>query len=98
MYMADAPRGEMMLIGGEESDWLRIFDQYWDKLYRADVYAARMRTAGVAIWCVSVALVVAGMVLAARAARLAEQEQGAPTPTATPSQELVPVTDEQMWR
>ena len=86
-----------MLIGGDESDWLRIFDQYWGKLYRADVYAARMRIAGIAIWCASLGLVIAGMILAARAARRAE-ERGSQIPTATQSYELAPVSDEQMWR
>lgn len=57
--------------GGGESDWLVIFDRYWDALDKADVYATRMRTAGLVVWLAPVGLVVAGMVLASRRAAAA---------------------------
>jgi len=95
IYMADAPVGHLQLIGSDQSDWLRIFDEFWDKLYRADVYAARTRTAGIAIWFAAVALVVVGMLLAHRGVRRAERP--GPSPTAKPKHELVAVPDERMW-
>jgi hypothetical protein len=96
-YMADAPRGEMTLIGGGESDWLIIFDRYWDALYKADVYAARMRTAGLVVWLASVGLVVAGMVLISRRAAAAEHADE-PVATATPRRPLRSVDPRDMWR
>jgi len=97
MYMADAPRGEMMLIGGDESDWLRIFDGYWDALYKADIYAARMRTVGIVIWFAAVGVVAAGMVLHHRKATAAERAARV-RPTATPSAPVRPVAGDEMWR
>jgi len=96
-YMADAPRGEMTLIGGDESDWLVIFDRYWDKLYKADVYAARMRTVGLVVWLGAVALVVAGMVLAYRRVSSAEHA-GEPVATAIPTGPVQRQSDADMWR
>lgn len=97
MYMADAPRGEMMLIGSSESDWLRIFDGYWDTLYKADIYAGRMRAAGIALWFAAMGLVAAGIVVERR--RAATLEPAArPAVRAAPLAPVQPVDDEQMWR
>jgi hypothetical protein len=91
IYIADAPVGRLTLIGGDESDWLRILDDYWDKLYKADVYAARVRTAGIVLWILAVGLVVLGTWHHHRKARM-------PGPGAKPVRALAPVSPEEMWR
>jgi hypothetical protein len=89
IYIADAPVGRLTLIGSDESDWLRILDEYWGKLFKADVYAGRVRTAGIVIWLLAVALVALGTW---RHHRLAHPR--APRP----AQAFAPASPEEMWR
>jgi hypothetical protein len=96
-YVADAPRGEGELIGGGESDWLVILDEYWDTLFKADVYAARLRLAAWVVWLAAVGLVVAGMIVAKRRSEPATASTSA-VASAAPSRPLTEVSDGQMWR
>lgn len=95
-YIYDAPRGEGILIGGTESDWLVILDRYWDTLYKADIYARWVRTAALLVWLAGVGLVVTGMVLAHRQATAASR----PHRSAVPSRPVGAgsVDADQMWR
>jgi hypothetical protein len=95
-YIADAPRGEGELIGGGESDWLVILDEYWGKLLKADVYAARLRVVAWVVWLGAVALVISGMVLAHRRAA-GNKAPRSPKSNAEPARELAQISDEQMW-
>jgi hypothetical protein len=93
-YMADAPIGSMTLLGSPESDWLRIFDDYWDTLFKADVYAARVHAVGVAVWLAAVVMVVAGIVVHHRAARARPYRPRPAEPVLRPTG----VGPEEMWR
>lgn len=93
IYIADAPVGGLTLIGGEESDWLRILDEYWGTLYKADVYAGRVRTAGIVLWFLAVGLVAFGTWRHHRKAN-----PRSPRPSAKPARPLAPVSQEEMWR
>jgi hypothetical protein len=92
-YIADAPRGEAVLVGSDESDWLRLLDEHWDVLYKADVYAGWARTAGLLVWLAAVASVIGGMSVVARRLR----PEG-PTATADPVRPVPPVDPDEMWR
>jgi hypothetical protein len=93
IYIADAPVGSLTLIGGEESDWLRILDEHWGTLSKADVYAGRVRTAGIILWILAVGLVVFGSWRHYRRAN-----PRVPRPCATPARPLAPVSPKEMWR
>ena len=59
-YIYDAPRGELMLLGGGGGlgDWSRILGpEHYDKLYLADRLAADVRAVGFVAWFVAIAIV-----------------------------------------
>jgi hypothetical protein len=101
-YIADADDGQLSLLGASgpdtAGDWERILgEQFLDKLYLADSIAAKVRTAGYALWFVALGLAVWVIIRD----RVRDGDAAAISPqrvTATPSS-LPPVfDDEKMWR
>ena len=80
-YIADATQGSLALLGaGPDAmgDWERILGpEHLDKLYLADDYAARVRTAGLVLLIVAVALVVTGIVWNLRAVKATDPAEHA---------------------
>ncbi len=99
-YIYDAPRGELMLLGGGGGlgDWSRILGpEHYDKLYLADRLAADVRALGFVAWFAAVGVVVFALVRDAAAARR-DASAGIHKPSARPSGTLTPVGDVEMWR
>jgi hypothetical protein len=72
VYVYDAPRGELALMGfgglGDQDqalgDWARVLGpEHLDKLYLADRWAADLRHAAVVVWIVGVAVVGVGLAI-----------------------------------
>ena len=64
-YIYDAPRGELMLLGGGDGlgDWSRILGpEHFDKLYLADRLRRSVRTLGIVTWFAAVGLIVFALV------------------------------------
>ena len=99
-YIYDAPRGDMMLLGGSDGlgDWSKILGpEHFDKLYLADRLAADVRTLGIITWIVAVGVIVYALVRNLQANRRFAAAS-APRVTAKPSTALAPVADVDMWR
>ncbi len=101
-YIYDAPRGELMLLGGGGGlgDWSRILGpEHFDKLYLADRLAADVRAAGFVTWFAAVGIVVWALVRTSMAMRRDTASAAATEkPSARPSGALSPVGDVDMWR
>jgi hypothetical protein len=99
-YIYDAPRGELMLLGGGGGlgDWSRILGpEHYDKLYLADRLAADVRTLGFVTWFAAIGIVIFALVREAAAAKR-DAPAGTQKATARPSGALAPVRDVEMWR
>jgi len=64
-YIADAPHGALLLLGGGPEavgDWERILgEEFFDKVYMAPRIAGIVRSVGLVLWLVGLAAVLAGM-------------------------------------
>jgi hypothetical protein len=99
-YIYDAPRGELMLLGGGDGlgDWSKILGpEHFDKLYLADRLSAQVRVVGIVTWFVAVGLVLFALTRNARAGRRAAAAERVRA-TAKPSGVLTPVGEVDMWR
>ena len=92
IYVADAPRGELPLLGGAgEGDWTRILGpEHLSRMHLADLYARNLRVVGAVLMLAAVALAVLGLW---RLRRPAERPVTARAAAVGPS-----VTAEEMWR
>ena len=107
IYIYDAPRGALPLIGlgswsdagtAQLGDWSRILGpEHYDKVFLADPIARDVRHVAVVFILVAFGSVIAGLVLNQR--RLRELVNG-PTPVrvAAPREPLADVAPEEMWR
>ena len=101
-YIADADDGRLALLGaaGPDSagDWERILgEEFFDKVFLADRIAGIVRTAGVVLWVVALALAAWAIVRNRQLLRAVTAPPRARV-TAEPRSPLAPVNDEQMWR
>jgi hypothetical protein len=98
-YIADAPHGSLMLMGGGPDavgDWERILgEEFFDKVFLADRLSGIVRSAGLVLWLMGVAAVVATIVW--RRGKATEADRGPRTPR-KPLAPLEPIGEEQMWR
>lgn len=90
-YIADAVRGEMILIGSDEGDWERILGvEFWDDLPMADVYAGRVRAVGLVVWFVALAVAIAAVWFHAKRSKPPAPER--------PRLTFAKVSPEDQWR
>lgn len=91
-YVADAPRGELSLLGGAgEGDWTRILGpEHLSRMRFADAYARNLRVVAVLLMLTAVGLALHGWW---RSTRTADRRVRAVPATAGP-----PVSGEEMWR
>jgi hypothetical protein len=91
-YVADAPRGELSLLGGGgEGDWTRILGpEHLSRMHLADAYARNLRVVAVVLMLAAVGLALLGWW---RRTRAADRHARAVPAAARP-----PVSAEEMWR
>jgi hypothetical protein len=95
IYVADAPRGELPLLGGSgEGDWTRILGpEHLSRMHLADAYARNLRVVGALLMLAAVGLALLGMW------RLSHPiPRPAEVPRATRPTRVAPVSGEEMWR
>jgi hypothetical protein len=92
IYVADAPRGELPLLGGTgEGDWTRILGpEHLSRMHLADEYARNLRVVGALLMVAAVALAVLGLWRLRRPAEPRVQPR--------PALDAPAVTAEEMWR
>lgn len=92
IYVADAPHGELPLLGGSgEGDWTRILGpEHLSRMHLADEYARNLRVVGALLLLAAVAIALVG---AWRLHHPAEPRGDRVVP-ASPA----PVSREEMWR
>jgi hypothetical protein len=101
-YIGDADDGRLALLGATgpdaAGDWERILGvEFFDKVFLADRIAGAVRTAGLVLWAVALALAVWAIVRNRQLLRAAGAGAKARV-TAEPRAPLVPIHDEEMWR
>ena len=95
IYVADAPFGELPLLGGAvEGDWTRILGpEHLSRMHLADEYARTLRVLGALLMLAAVAISVSELW------RLHRPEPRARPSRAAPPTEVRPaLTPEEMWR
>ena len=92
IYVVDAPRGELPLLGGAgEGDWTRILGpEHLSRMHLADEYARNLRVVGALLMVAAVALAVLGLWRLRRPAKPRVQPR--------PALDAPAVTAEEMWR
>jgi hypothetical protein len=113
VYVFDAPRGELALVGfgpiGDESealgDWSRVLGpEHLDKLFLADAWAANLRVLAVIVWLAAVAVVGVGLIRTRRDVRRdARTSASLPAPLEARSPAITrraaaPTGDTDRWR
>lgn len=101
-YIADADDGALALLGATgpdaAGDWERILGvEFFDKVYLADRIAGTVRTVGLVLWIVALALAVWAIARNHRLEKAAAASTGARA-SAEPRAPVPAVSDEQMWR
>jgi hypothetical protein len=109
LYIYDAPRGLMPLIGigpvsdggtQQLGDWARILGpEHFDKLFLADPISRDVQHAAVLVWVLSLAVLAGGMAWNHR--RLARLEGGPAPAHHSPAEPTAPIADvgpEEMWK
>jgi hypothetical protein len=91
VYVYDAPRGELTLMGfgglgdGDQAlgDWARVLGpEHLDKLYLADRWAADLRLLAVLVWIAAVAVIGVGLAITVERVR---RDRRTAVPTAAPA-------------
>ena len=90
VYVADAPFGELPLLGGSgEGDWTRIFGpEHFSRMHLADEYARNLRVVGALLMLAAVGVALAGLWRLHHPTELRVRR-----PVAAP-----PVSGAEMWR
>lgn len=92
IYVADAPRGELSLLGGAgEGDWTRILGpEHLSRMQLADAYARNLRVVAVLLMLTAAGLALLGWWRDTKTAALPIRE--------VPAAAGPPVSGEEMWR
>jgi hypothetical protein len=96
IYVADAPRGELPLLGGGgEGDWTRILGpEHLSRMHLADEYARSLRVVGALLMLGAVAIAVLGLWRSRQPADGHRTRAPAVAPAAAPRA----TASEEMWR